>query len=84
MKGWKSAERSIEPSVAWDQAGVILRNHGFTERVNNPQHVVFEREGTQFAIDGKKILLNCSFPEQSRVYTCSYATTPFVCLIREI
>ena len=25
MKGWKSAERSIEPSVAWDQAGVILK-----------------------------------------------------------
>lgn len=55
MLGWKTVEKTIDPSVSLEEARTILREAGFREHVVNPEHIIFKRSGTQLTVKGNKI-----------------------------
>lgn len=53
MKGWAPVERHIPDAVELAEAKRILEHHGFSVRVDNPEHAIFRRSGTQLSISGE-------------------------------
>ena len=53
MWGWRTAERSVAPSVSLDRAQEILAELGFKARVVNPSHVILSKPGTSMTVQGK-------------------------------
>ena len=54
MWGWKTVEKTIEPSVSLSQALAILKSEGFEERVSNESHVILDRKGTELTTQGAR------------------------------
>jgi len=55
MWGWKAVERRIEQSVTLEQARTIIKQAEFSEHVNNPEHAILRRAGTQLTVKGEKV-----------------------------
>jgi len=47
MRGWKTAQRIVDPSVTFERSKEILQEQGFQLRVSNPSHAIFKSEGTK-------------------------------------
>lgn len=54
MWGWETIEKSIDASVSFEDALLILKDEGFTLHVKNLGHAILRRSGTQFGIKGEK------------------------------
>ncbi|MCO6043586.1 hypothetical protein NG895_06675 [Aeoliella sp. ICT_H6.2] len=71
MWGWKTADRTIEPSVSFDEAKQIVQQAGFELVVSNPSHAVLKRAGTesgwtQFAPEGENLPLELAIAQSER------------------
>ena len=47
MWGWKTADKTIEPSVSFEEAKRIVQEDGFELSTSNPSHAVLRRAGTE-------------------------------------
>ena len=71
MWGWKTAERTIEPSVSFEEAKQIVQNSGFELTISNPNHAVLKRAGaesgwTKFAPEGENVPLELAIAKSDR------------------
>ena len=71
MWGWKTADRTIEPSVSFEEAKRIVQEGGFEIAVSNPSHAVFKRPGiesgwTKFAPKGENVPLELAIAASDR------------------
>lgn len=61
MWGWKTVERRVKPSVNWKQINAVMEQKGFTKRIANPEHAIFQKKGTQFTMKGEKFDIEVTF-----------------------
>lgn len=63
MWGWKTVERRIATGVTLDQARQVIRDHGFSEQVVNPGHVLCRRGGEQLTRKAENFPLELAIAE---------------------
>ena len=71
MWGWKTADRTIEPSVSFEVAKQIVQDAGFELTTSNPNHAVLKRAGsesgwTKFSPNGENLPLELAIAESDR------------------
>ena len=71
MWGWKTADRTIEPSVSFEEAKQIVQDAGFELTISNPNHAVLKRAGTEcgwtkFAPEGENVPLEFAVAKSDR------------------
>ena len=71
MWGWKTADKTVEPSVSFEQAKQIVQEAGFELTTSNPSHAVLKRAGTEsgwtkFAPEGENVPLELAIAKSDR------------------
>jgi hypothetical protein len=53
MWGWKVVEKKVERKVNWEQINQVMEEAGFTKRIANLEHAIFQKTGAQFPLIGE-------------------------------
>lgn len=57
MRGWKPVERHVPDAMRLEDAKRLLQDRGFSVHVDNPQHAILRRSGTELSVSGEKFPL---------------------------
>ena len=63
MDGWNAATRTVDREIPIDRAVAEIEQLGFEVTQRNIGHVIFNRPGTQWTFDGKKLPLELAVAE---------------------